>query len=54
MDYEKWYTSLLLTQCEEIRAFEVQIHVNYMKISRFSCGVDCKKSNLGEALAVPS
>ena len=42
---------------EEIRAFEVQIHVNYMYISRFRCGVDleyfvlpCKKSNLGEAL----
>ena len=40
MDYEKWYTYLLLKQCEEIRAFEVQNHVNYMKISRRSCGVD--------------
>ena len=30
MDYEKWYTSILLTQCEEIRAFEVQNHANYM------------------------
>ena len=30
MDYEKWYTSLLLKQCEEIRAFEVQNHANYM------------------------
>ena len=28
MDYEKWHTSLLLTQCEDIRAFEVQNHVN--------------------------
>ena len=52
MDYEKWYTSLLLTQCEEIRAFEIQNHANYMYISRFRCGVDleyfvlaCKKSN---------
>ena len=32
MDYEKWYTALLLTQCEEIRAFEVQNHDNYMLI----------------------
>ena len=53
--------TLLLTQFEEIRAFEVQKYVNYMSISRFRCGVDleyfvlgCKKSNLGEALAVPS
>ena len=32
VDYQKWYryTSLLLTQCEEIRAFDVQTHVNYM------------------------
>ena len=40
-----------------IHAFEVQNHVNYMKISSFRCGADlvylviaCKKSNLGEAL----
>ena len=33
MDYEKWYTSLLLTQCEEIRAFEVQNHVNFISRS---------------------
>ena len=57
MDYEKWYTSVLLTQCEEIRAFKVQNHGNYMYISRFICGVDhvyfvfaCKKSNSSEAL----
>ena len=30
MGYEKWYTSLLLKQCEEICAFEVQNHANYM------------------------
>ena len=57
MDYEKWYTSLLLTQCEEIRKFEIQNHINYMYISCFRCGVDhvyfilaCKKSFLGETL----
>ena len=55
MDYEKLYTSLLLNQCEEIRAFEVQNHVNYMSISRFRCGVDLayfvlarKRSNLAK------
>ena len=30
VDYEKCYTSLPLTQCEEICAFEVQNHVNYV------------------------
>ena len=29
IDYEKWNTSLHLPQCEEIRAFKIQIHVNY-------------------------
>ena len=58
MDYEKWYTSRApFDTYEEIRAFELQNHINYMYISRFWCGVDlvrfvlaCKKSNLGEAL----
>ena len=57
MDYEKWYISFLWTQSEEIRAFEVQNHVNYMQISLFLSSIDlvyfvlaCKKSNLGEAL----
>ena len=57
MDYEKWYTSILLTQCEVFPAFEVQNHANYMYILRFRCGIDlvyfvlaCKKSNSGEAL----
>ena len=26
MDNEKWYTFLVLKQCEEIHAFEVQNH----------------------------
>ena len=39
-DYEKWYTCLLLAQCEESHAFEIQNHANYMYISRFRCGVD--------------
>ena len=59
MDYDKLYTSLLLTQYEEIRAFEVQDHVEYMSISRFRCGVDlvyfvlaCKKFRRSNA--VPS
>ena len=30
MDYEKWYTSLLLTHYGVIRAFEDQNHVNYI------------------------
>ena len=30
MDYEKWYTSLLLTQCGEICAFEAQNQVSCM------------------------
>ena len=30
MDYEKWYKYLLLRQCEEIRAFEVQNNIDYM------------------------
>ena len=34
------HLELLLTQCEETRAFEVQNHVNYMYISHFRCGVD--------------
>ena len=33
------HLKLLLTR-EEIRAFEVQNHVNYMNITRFRCGVD--------------
>ena len=33
MDFEKSYTSILLTQIGEIRAFEVQNHVNNMDIS---------------------
>ena len=33
MDYEKWFTSILLTQCEEICTFEVQNHA--INICRF-------------------
>ena len=40
LGYEKWYTSILLALCGEIRAFEVQDHVNYIYTSRFRCGVD--------------
>ena len=40
MAYEKSYTSILFTQYEEIRAIEVQNHVNYMLISCFNYGVD--------------
>ena len=33
MDYEKWFTSILLIQCEEIPAFEIQkscqLHVDF-------------------------
>ena len=33
MDFEKLYTSILLTQIGEIRAFKLQNHVNNMHIS---------------------
>ena len=39
----KWvmrYASQLLPQFEEIRAFEIQNHVNFMLISSFRCGAD--------------
>ena len=61
MDCEKWYTSLLLTQCEELLAFEVQkscqLHVDFkfqLYVDHVCIVLGCKKSNYGEALAVPS
>ena len=55
MDYEKWHTFFLLTQCEEIHAFEVQNHVNLCVDFTFQLWCwpsifHIKISNLGEEL----
>ena len=58
MDNGKWYTSRApFDTCEEIRAIELQNHVNDMLVSRFRYDVELYfllhvtcKSNLDEAL----
>ena len=54
MEYGKWYKSFLLTQCNEVRAFEVQNRVIYRPVGRnFQRGVRSIRQGVWGPLKAP-